>query len=75
MRKKKRRKFQKKMAVEGGSESLDEASVTLTAAEEIPFSTSISSRDKIRSLSLFLFSVNSLFSPGHMTSGRCLATS
>lgn len=52
VRRKKKRKLQKKMAAEGGSGSLDEASLTLTAAEEIPFSTSISPRDKIRSLSV-----------------------
>ena len=46
VRKKKRKKMQKKAAAQGKAE--DEASLTLTATEEIPFLSSISTSDKIR---------------------------
>ena len=54
-RKKKKVQKKKKMAGEDESGQLDEASLSLTAAEEIPFLTSISSRDKIRSLYLLRY--------------------
>ena len=46
----KRRKMQRKRAVEGDTCSLDEANLRLTAAEEMPSLSSISSRDNMRYL-------------------------
>ena len=63
MRRRKKKKMQKKkVAGEDETGLLDEASLSLTAAEEIPFLTSISSRDKIRSLPPF-FSLLSVATP------------
>jgi U3 small nucleolar RNA-associated protein 12 len=51
-RRKKKKMQKKKVAGEDETGLLDEASLSLTAAEEIPFLTSISSRDKIRSFDI-----------------------